>query len=1857
MEGRYYSIVGEPIHLKTTYPSACNTCLAGGAGGGGVPLVGGICQAWCSNSNSCGTGAAFKTSGFTDCRTYKEMIPGRLFRAEIKILSAPSHGVPEIPSLSSAITDTSTSQCLSTPSSLSFVKITSGRCDQVVGRERIANLQTCTTAATKLGLISTDSDGVVAPSAVQPDLGCYSDENGDFFFTEAETTMASCTVTKPCICANPGHDARGCDAGVASRVVGRSMLVLTDCVAHETRAGTHYQTQGEKKVPTSGAADKWVSPNLFFRGTIAPKICNLMCESLMDCDHTVVGEVPDWPEPSTATCTHDSHCQYAGCSAAAAFAARIGEVQSISTKANTKIEDGAFTVSSCGDTPESTTPLSWDASASNVKTALEALSCISETLVVSRTGPTAKGEYTWEVTFTSDGGDRPLLGVAANSVMQTASNNVVISETTKGAKSVKGSETWCDLDKNYKAAAIVLGYTQISWDNDSGVEGQPESSKLTWEKLTDYSRKKTAALFMGYTQISWDNDSGAEEQPRSSKLAWAKLDKTSHGFGSDPGHRFSGKCVYDVIDANTCGPLTANAAMTSAATHAPAHAGYMVPHTGNLKKVGDLLKYEKGSGTAITGLVDGNLYYVHSVSSDGGNSYFALSATESGANLFSGFGGGDAKGSAGNKFTPACGTSDCFPCANTNFGLTTGAVTANSVTIASGRIARKVGDSVKYEQHEGNAIAGLVDGSTYTVSSVPDGDFPFTFKLEETTDFVAGVSSPITIGGGSAGNKFTWSEVSILTTTLAMSDMVSYGVSSNWPHPGTKNGDFIKYERNGATAITGLVNGESYYVVELSEYGYGFKLSATKGGTAIAIGTSGSAGNRFSWPDVWTSRGKRRYMCPLRPMDPAGLAPTTCILQQKPHYPRTDTYNLVTSLVTNALTFAGAAHGRKTGDAVMYERNGASALIGGLADDTIYYVVALTPTNQYSVSATKGGTVLSITGGAAVAGSKFTFVPASNILQQRCQTDADCPHAASDNLWSPRTYRTTDVYAERANYPSAGTELPPGPQTSMNTYGQVGGSNDIAFQSSHGRKVGDAIKYTQATSAITGLEDGKTYYVHTLNGDKHFSLAAYVGGPELVISGDGSTIGNTFTWSSGATKQTPTCVLGRCYGMQFGSYSLDYITGSGNTKTEVTRTMRGLSNGKSWSLMPPLVSSPHNYEAANRLQPWSYNNNMFKQSLTVDFKQGEYKKLGASGYGISTTLVVSLEACMKKCASVAQCLTFQFDTLANADGTTTLQCHLSTAPLDNQFSDVAGGIKTQTDALMSRYSTVAGEDLTEPIDVNTNRAVAASDITWGQGTSANPVAGTGVALKFSSTTTEITSITVTNPGSGYVTGNTLTIAASALGTRTTAAVFTLSDGEIVLQCSTCKPILCARGTAASCTVKAGGSNGNCVSAAASAAACSAASIDISNTCEFVAACGGTDSKLYYKVDWSDVSDSNLESQSGMYPKASFNLCRAGTNDLVRCPSGFGAVGSGVVGNARRGSQCMAGATGAPGISVVPSTKYNPLDNIPDQGRTSTSSAAECQERCAATEGCAYWSRWNNGGCHLSSVAAVQVPGSSGENVVSGTRGGGLVGATDIFGSTISADSSTDANDGCDPQRGWLQSPAPGFCRGDSCCPDGSTCPSASVNKLGKCKYGKSVDCTEAFDLNASSAVGWPTSESANDGTEFSLKVELTGVDAQKDHVLVMKRGDTYKKTDLTEAGKTQGTAALNELVRGNTCGKLSNTQTAGSGILNEAPVGGVPDFAKMSCANSPTLHDYGATLPGVHAPAECMQFGTPVKGKWQADSSCCSVYTQAGCSDGYTYMKGATCGSGKHHTKCYAAVPNDHEQMSCAVDGGLLARG
>ena len=69
---------GTPTGAPTTMPEPepepeyycsglCHNCLSGGSGNGGVPVVNGVCQDFCSNEGYCGVADVYKAGG-TDCR-------------------------------------------------------------------------------------------------------------------------------------------------------------------------------------------------------------------------------------------------------------------------------------------------------------------------------------------------------------------------------------------------------------------------------------------------------------------------------------------------------------------------------------------------------------------------------------------------------------------------------------------------------------------------------------------------------------------------------------------------------------------------------------------------------------------------------------------------------------------------------------------------------------------------------------------------------------------------------------------------------------------------------------------------------------------------------------------------------------------------------------------------------------------------------------------------------------------------------------------------------------------------------------------------------------------------------------------------------------------------------------------------------------------------------------------------------------------------------------------------------------------------------------------------------------------------------------------------------------------------------------------------------------------------------------------------------------------------------------------------------------------------------------------------------------------------------------------------------------
>ena len=73
----------------------------------------------------------------------------------------------------------------------------------------------------------------------------------------------------------------------------------------------------------------------------------------------------------------------------------------------------------------------------------------------------------------------------------------------------------------------MLGYTPVTWDNESGQERLPWSATKSWAALS--SNEKDAAGALGYTELTWDNESGAEPQPLSAAKSWAQMTACGDG--------------------------------------------------------------------------------------------------------------------------------------------------------------------------------------------------------------------------------------------------------------------------------------------------------------------------------------------------------------------------------------------------------------------------------------------------------------------------------------------------------------------------------------------------------------------------------------------------------------------------------------------------------------------------------------------------------------------------------------------------------------------------------------------------------------------------------------------------------------------------------------------------------------------------------------------------------------------------------------------------------------------------------------------------------------------------------------------------------------------------------------------------------------------------------------------------------------------------------------------------------------------------------------------------------------------------------------------------------------------------------
>ena len=89
-------------------------------------------------------------------------------------------------------------------------------------------------------------------------------------------------------------------------------------------------------------------------------------------------------------------------------------------------------------------------------------------------------------------------------------------ESGKEPQPASSSKSWADLTAVEKRAAVALGYSQLLWDYPWPAAADKQFAELT-------AAQQTAAGELGYDATSWDNESGNEQQPAAGSKGWAEL--------------------------------------------------------------------------------------------------------------------------------------------------------------------------------------------------------------------------------------------------------------------------------------------------------------------------------------------------------------------------------------------------------------------------------------------------------------------------------------------------------------------------------------------------------------------------------------------------------------------------------------------------------------------------------------------------------------------------------------------------------------------------------------------------------------------------------------------------------------------------------------------------------------------------------------------------------------------------------------------------------------------------------------------------------------------------------------------------------------------------------------------------------------------------------------------------------------------------------------------------------------------------------------------------------------------------------------------------------------------------------------
>ncbi len=409
----------------------------------------------------------------------------------------------------------------------------------------------------------------------------------------------------------------------------------------------------------------------------------------------------------------------------------------------------------------------------------------------------------------------------------------------------------------------------LTYANGGGADLDQGGSAITTAyviRVNDDTIKLASTAQNAFTGTAYDLDDAGNDAQTLTKAAGdgmaATLTQNSKpGDGSSSESGTGGSVVLGAADnvtngdSSTQGPVKPFGVdtITIAGTDANTVATTAVDTTANTITItdhgyvtGQKLTYDDGSSTAIAGLTDDTDYYV--IKTD--NDTIQLAATYA-----------DAVAGTNLSITGTGNNAQTFTNSNDTFTL---AISGGAPTTLD------VADDTYYSLDQlATAIQTAIDDSPFaqtgdfpivvSVTTDSNGDQGITFSSADGYSIELGGTEFLSDAGALNINPArTAPDIGALTDrtyaatlntdTIATSDVTTGTDTITETSHGLVTGDVVKYNANGGTAITGLTDGQYYYVIrsDANDFQLATSEANATAGTAISLTGTGNASQTFT---------------------------------------------------------------------------------------------------------------------------------------------------------------------------------------------------------------------------------------------------------------------------------------------------------------------------------------------------------------------------------------------------------------------------------------------------------------------------------------------------------------------------------------------------------------------------------------------------------------------------------------------------------------------------------------------------------------------------------------------------------------------------------------------------------------------------------------------------------------------------------------------------------------------------------------------------------------------------------------------------------------------------------------------------